>query len=62
MAKNKRPTRAQLSERLSSSLGPKDSIPEILEVDPDSFAAQRQRIRDRAGDEPLPNGPGRSKK
>jgi hypothetical protein len=31
-------------------------------VDPDSHEARRQRIRDRAGDEPPPSGTGRPRK
>lgn len=54
--KRKRPTRAQLSERLSIPLGATEA------EDPDAFAARRQRIRDRAGDEALPRGTGRARK
>jgi hypothetical protein len=50
----KRPTRAQLDERLSIPLGPKPTSEVMLTVDTDSEPvdqAARQRARDRAGDE-----------
>jgi hypothetical protein len=33
-----------------------------VKVDPDSHEARRQRIRDRAGDDPPPSGAGRARK
>jgi len=38
---------------------PAESEPKL---DPDSHEAMRQRIRDRAGDEPPPSGTGRPRK
>ncbi len=57
----KRPTRQQLDERLSIPLGPKDTT-ELSEADAEALAASRQRVRDRAGDEPPPKGTGRPRK
>jgi hypothetical protein len=56
-----RPTRKQLDERLAIPLDTHATIEAILKVEPDSFAAKRQRVRDRAGDEP-PRGAGRARK
>ena len=58
----KRPTREQLDERLSIPLGPKPGVDATPELDPDSPEAMRQRIRDRAGEEPPPRGTGRPRK
>jgi hypothetical protein len=57
--KRKRPTREQLDERIAIPL---DTIEAILKVDPDSHEAKRQRVRDRAGDDPPPKGSGRTRK
>jgi hypothetical protein len=57
----KRPTREQFDERLSIPLGPK-AVEPTAELDPDSPEAIRQRVRDRAGDEPPPKGTGRPRK
>ena len=57
----KRPTREQFDERLSIPLGAQKSEA-AAEPDPDSPEAIRQRIRDRAGDEPPPKGTGRPRK
>jgi hypothetical protein len=58
----KRPTRKQLDERLSIPLGPKDEIEPDAAAEAESLAASRQRVRDRAGDEPPPKGTGRPRK
>jgi hypothetical protein len=58
----KRTTRKQLDERLAIPLDTHTTIEAILKVDPDSPEAIRQRIRDRAGDEPPPKGSGRARK
>jgi hypothetical protein len=60
--KRKRPTRKQLDERLAIPLDTHTTIEAILKVDPDSPEAKRQRVRDRAGDEPPPKGAGRGRK
>ena len=59
--KRKRPTRKQLDERLAIPLDTHTTIEAILKIDPDSPEAKRQRVRDRAGDEP-PRGAGRARK
>lgn len=59
---HKRATREQLDERLAIPLDAHTTIEAILKVDPDSPEAIRQRIRDRAGDEPPPKGSGRARK
>jgi U3 small nucleolar ribonucleoprotein component len=47
----KRPTRAQLDERLSIPLGPKPTIEELSTDSEPVDQAARQRARDRAGDD-----------
>jgi hypothetical protein len=58
----KRTTRKELDERLAIPLDTHTTIEAILKVDPDSPEAIRQRVRDRAGDEPPPKGSGRARK
>jgi hypothetical protein len=58
----KRPTREQFDERLSIPLGSKQAVEPATELDPDSPEAIRQRVRDRAGEEPPPKGTGRPRK
>jgi hypothetical protein len=60
--KPKRTTRKQLDERLAIPLDQHTTIEAILKVDPDSPEAKRQRVRDRAGDDPPPKGSGRARK
>ena len=60
--KTKRPTREQPEERLAIPLDTHTTVEAIVKVDPDSPEAIRQRIRDRAGDEPPPKGSGRSRR
>jgi hypothetical protein len=52
--KRKHPTRKQLDERLAIPLDTHTTIEAVLKVDPDSPEAKRQRVRDRAGDDPGP--------
>jgi len=60
--KTKRPTREQLEERLAIPLDTQITVEAISKVDPDSPEAIRQRVRDRAGDEPPPKGSGRARR
>jgi hypothetical protein len=60
--KHKHPTRDQLDKRLAIPLDAHTTIEAILKVDLDSPEAKRQRVRDRAGDEPPPRGTGRARK
>jgi len=60
--KTKRPTREKPEERLAIAVDAHATIEAIVKVDPDSPEAIRQRIRDRAGDEPPPKGSGRARR
>ena len=60
--KHKRVTREHLDERLAIPLDKHTTIEAILKDDPDSPETKRQRVRDRAGDEPPAKGSGRPSK
>jgi hypothetical protein len=47
---HRRPSTAEMDERVVIALDPETAIEALVKVNPDSHEAKRQRARDRAGD------------